>query len=259
MNNIKYHNYSHYKLPITMDPLKFGKLLDQTNNKFIMQLNTKNIAVINQYDKENFIKIFKNGDLVLEFTDTFISDNSFSRFIRDTKFTFINERLAKTEILSVNGLFTIYLTANNTPLSFTFEPNQNTHPIIYYKYYLKAWFWDIKSWNLVDWIIAIYLNSIIFTLIILLPIFVLNILWFLTKDLEIWGFLFEIFINERFLDNITYSIVCTYPLNKATKGNIVKLRRSLNRNAWEEYKISLNNKIFTKKLFENLIKNSETK
>lgn len=140
-----------------------------------------------------------------------------------------------------------------TPLSFTFEPNQNTHPIIYYKYYLKAWFWDIKSWNLVDWIIAIYLNSIIFTLIILLPIFVLNILWFLTKDLEIWGFLFEIFINERFLDNITYSIVCTYPLNKATKGNIVKLRRSLNRNAWEEYKISLNNKIFTKKLFENLI------
>jgi hypothetical protein len=93
--------YSHYKLPITMEPLKFGKLLDQSNNKFIIQLNTKNIAIINNYDNENFVRIFKNGDLVLEFRDTFIADNSFSRLIRDTKFTFVNERLAKTEILNV--------------------------------------------------------------------------------------------------------------------------------------------------------------
>jgi hypothetical protein len=84
-----------------MEPLKFGKLLDQSNNKFIIQLNTKNIAIINNYDNENFVRIFKNGDLVLEFRDTFIADNSFSRLIRDTKFTFVNERLAKTEILNV--------------------------------------------------------------------------------------------------------------------------------------------------------------
>ena len=96
----KFQIYSHYKLPITMDPLKFGKLLDQTNNKFIIQLTTKNVAVINHYEKENFIKIYRNGDWVLEFRDTFIADNSFKRFIRDTKFTFVNERLAKTEILN---------------------------------------------------------------------------------------------------------------------------------------------------------------
>jgi hypothetical protein len=58
----KFQIYSHYKLPITMDPLKFGKLLDQTNNKFIIQLTTKNVAVINHYEKENFIKIYRNGD-----------------------------------------------------------------------------------------------------------------------------------------------------------------------------------------------------
>ena len=96
----KFQIYSHYKLPITMDPLKFGKLLDQTNNKFIIQLTTKNVAVINHYEKENFIKIYRNGDWVLEFRDTFIADNSFKRFIRDTKFTFVNERLAKTEIFN---------------------------------------------------------------------------------------------------------------------------------------------------------------
>jgi len=71
---IKYQIYSHYKLPITMDPLKYGKLLDQTNNKFIIQLTTKNVAVITHYEKENFIRIFKNGDLVLEFRDKFINE-----------------------------------------------------------------------------------------------------------------------------------------------------------------------------------------
>lgn len=95
--------YSHYKLPITMDPLKYGKLLDQNNNKFIIQLSTKNIAIINQYDKENFVRIFKNGDLVLEYRDTFISDRSFSRFIHDTKFIFENDRLILTQIMNALG------------------------------------------------------------------------------------------------------------------------------------------------------------
>jgi hypothetical protein len=56
-----------------MDPLKFGKLLDQTNNKFVIQLTKKNVAVINQYEKENFVIIFKNGDLALEFRDKFLN------------------------------------------------------------------------------------------------------------------------------------------------------------------------------------------
>jgi hypothetical protein len=69
-----------------MDPLKYGKLLDQTNNKFIMQLTTKNVAVINHYETENFIRIFKNGDLVLEFRDKFINENSFIRTLNDKIF-----------------------------------------------------------------------------------------------------------------------------------------------------------------------------
>jgi hypothetical protein len=132
---IKTQIYSHYKLPITMNPLKFGKLLDQTNNKFIVQLTTRNVAVINQYDKENFIKFFKNGDLVLEFRDKFISDNSFSRLIGDTKFTFINERIARTEVIVSQGLITIYSDTNsiiskNNPL---YKTNMNLfHKLIYY-------------------------------------------------------------------------------------------------------------------------------
>jgi hypothetical protein len=85
---MKYQNYKHYQLPITMDPLNYGKLLEQIGNKYIIQLTTKNIAVITQYDKENFIKIFKNGDLVLEFRDKFLQENTFIRTINNTRFTF---------------------------------------------------------------------------------------------------------------------------------------------------------------------------
>jgi uncharacterized ubiquitin-like protein YukD len=99
-----------------MDPLKYGKLLDQTNNKFIIQLTTKNVAVITHYEKENFIRIFKNGDLVLEFRDKFINENSFIRTLNDTKFLFENDKLISTQILSALGAFTIFNSDNINPL-----------------------------------------------------------------------------------------------------------------------------------------------
>jgi hypothetical protein len=88
----KFQIYSHYKLPISKDPLKYGKLILQTNNIFIVQLITKNVAVIEQFEKENFIKIFKNGDLVLEFKDKFTNDTSFIRYINDKRFFFFNSK-----------------------------------------------------------------------------------------------------------------------------------------------------------------------
>jgi len=111
----KFQIYSHYKLPITTDPLKFGKLIDQTNNKFIIQLTTKNVAVINHYEKENFVRIFKNGDLILEFKDKLINENSFIRTLNDTRFLFENDKLVSTQILNASGLITIF-DNNNYPL-----------------------------------------------------------------------------------------------------------------------------------------------
>ena len=113
----KFQIYSHYKLPITMDPLKYGKLLDQTNNKFIIQLTTKNIAIITQLEKQNYIRIFKNGDLVLEFKDKSTNETSFTRYINDTRFYFENDKLISTQILSAQGWVTSALSLNNiTPL-----------------------------------------------------------------------------------------------------------------------------------------------
>jgi DNA polymerase type B, organellar and viral len=204
-----------------MEPLKFGKLLDQTNNKFIIQLTTKNIAVINHYDKENFIRIFKNGDLVLEFRDKFISDNSFIRTINDTKFLFENDKLISTQIINASGSITIF---NNTPLyedtnALQLKQDSNFRNSIF-KWLENTYIFKYKKAEL----------FILFELFLIFSIFIIC---------------FVIFPE---VDSVNTSLAVF------SKGNIIKLRRTLNRNAWDEYKISLNNKIFTKNLFENLIK-----
>lgn len=100
-NNLNFQNYSHYKLPITFNPLNYGKLFEQIGSKFILQLITRNIVIINQTDNTNFVKLYRNGDLMLEWKDIKISETSFTRILFDQKFTFENDRLISTEILSV--------------------------------------------------------------------------------------------------------------------------------------------------------------
>lgn len=106
MNNIKYQNYSHYKLPITMDPLKYGKLIEQIDNKFIITLTTPtNIAVITKINNENFVKIFRKGELMFEYKEFKISDIRFIRTIQDQRYTFENNKLISvTTEKSINRL-----------------------------------------------------------------------------------------------------------------------------------------------------------
>ena len=106
--NLKYQNYSHYKLPITMEPLKFGKLLEQIGNKYIIQLNTTNVVVISQKQNENFVKFFRKGELMFEFKDVRKSDISFIRTISDQRYTFEKNKLISTEILSTSSNVFIY-------------------------------------------------------------------------------------------------------------------------------------------------------
>lgn len=35
----KFQNYLHYKLPITINPLEYGKLIEQIDNKYFIQIN----------------------------------------------------------------------------------------------------------------------------------------------------------------------------------------------------------------------------
>jgi hypothetical protein len=90
---LKYQNYKHYKLPITMEPLKYGHLLYQNNNIYILQFNRTNVTIITQDGLNNHIKFFKEGNLIYEYKDFKLSHNSFVRSVENRKFTFENGNL----------------------------------------------------------------------------------------------------------------------------------------------------------------------
>jgi hypothetical protein len=105
---MKYQNYLHYKLPITMIPTEYGKVIEQFDNKYIIQLNTSNVLVVKEINNENFVKFFRKGELIFEFKDFKKSEFSFIRTIEDQRYTFENSRLISTEIISVHGNILIH-------------------------------------------------------------------------------------------------------------------------------------------------------
>jgi hypothetical protein len=107
---MKYQKYSHYLLPIAINPLSYGKLIEQFGDKYIIQLNTSNILVIKVSNNENFIRFFRKGDLMIEFTDKKISDIKFTRTISDQRFTFEKNKLISTEILGLGNPIKIFTT-----------------------------------------------------------------------------------------------------------------------------------------------------
>ena len=94
---LNYQNYKHYKLPITINPLEYGKLIYQYNNIYIIQINRTNIALVKQVENINHIKLYKEGDLMFEFKDIKTADNIFIRSLDKKRFTFENNKLVSTE------------------------------------------------------------------------------------------------------------------------------------------------------------------
>jgi hypothetical protein len=91
-----------------MNPLEYGKLIEQIGNKYIVQIYTNNVFIIHQYDDKNFIKLFRKGELMFEYIDVKKSDRSFIRTISDLRYTFENNKLISTEILNASGNVFIY-------------------------------------------------------------------------------------------------------------------------------------------------------
>jgi hypothetical protein len=105
---IKFQNYLHYKLPITTNPSDYGKVITKIDNIYFIQLNTSNILILKEVENENFIKLFRKGELIFEFKDFRIDESTFTRIILNQKYTFKNGRLISTEILSTAGNIKIY-------------------------------------------------------------------------------------------------------------------------------------------------------
>ena len=97
MTNLKYQNYKHYKLPITLNPLDYGKLILNIGKQFVIQVNRTNMVLITQLDNFNQVKLFKEGDFIFEYKDIKINDDKFIRSLNNNKFTFENHILTLVE------------------------------------------------------------------------------------------------------------------------------------------------------------------
>jgi len=97
--NIQCHNYQHHKLPITMNPLEYGKLIDKFGDTYIVSVNPKNIASITQLENSNEVKFYKSAELTYEWIDKWIDSNTFSRTLGRKEWIFKNNEqiLFKTE------------------------------------------------------------------------------------------------------------------------------------------------------------------
>lgn len=100
--DVKYQNYYHFKFPITMDPLKYGKLIHKMDNTYIIQLINENIAIIDIEDKMNKVKLIKSGELKYEWIDRYIDDSTFIREIANKKYTFVNGELKLLTVEKTN-------------------------------------------------------------------------------------------------------------------------------------------------------------
>jgi hypothetical protein len=90
-----YQNYKHYKLPITINPLEYGKLIRKIDelNLFIIQITRTNIVLLTQKGLTNHVKVYKEGDFRFEYSDYKLSHNSFTRTINSIRFTFRDRKL----------------------------------------------------------------------------------------------------------------------------------------------------------------------
>jgi hypothetical protein len=81
-----------------MDPLKYGKLLDKIGNKYFIQINNKNVAIITQLEYQNEVKFFKSGELTYEYIDRIINETSFVRILGKKEFIFNNNEFLTIDI-----------------------------------------------------------------------------------------------------------------------------------------------------------------
>jgi DNA polymerase family B len=218
MTNIKYQNYLHFKLPITIKPLEYGKLIEQIGKKYIIQLNTTNVVIINENENENFVKFFRKGELMFEYKDIKKSEYRFVRTIQDQRYTFEKNKLISTEVMSLNGYIFIYPLYEDTN-AITLK---NITP---FKFNIDSIF---------DWID----NSkdplkafLIWELCIILVLYIIFVI-----------------LPDQFL-NIDNNLT----LASMSAGNIIKLRKVVSDHKWEDLEYKVNKHTFSNDLFESLL------
>src|ERR1700760_503040 len=80
-----FQNYKHFKLPITLNPLEYGYVIFQSENHYIVEINTGTIATIHikedKSEKYILVSIHRNKNLLFTYKDILIDNNKIKRII----------------------------------------------------------------------------------------------------------------------------------------------------------------------------------
>ena len=86
--------YYQYKLPIAFDPLDYENVLKLNKYDYIVPLkNDKFIKIKYINNKSTKCSLYFKNQLILEYTDTKINENTFVRKINKNKYTFVKGKL----------------------------------------------------------------------------------------------------------------------------------------------------------------------
>jgi hypothetical protein len=116
--SIKLQTYYNNKLPISFNPLDYGKLINQKDNQFLVQIDNKSFVIINQIDndnnidpaidtkkeklikeKYNLIEFYKNGNLIYKWKDIYINEYTFNREIGKSIYIIENNEIVLHKII----------------------------------------------------------------------------------------------------------------------------------------------------------------
>lgn len=99
-SNVKLHTiFNRYKLPISLEPLDYGRLIykDTINNIFIMKMNKTNTAIIRVEDGGNtvinHVTIERDGLEQVIYKDIKIDNNTFIRQLNSVEYRYTNNEL----------------------------------------------------------------------------------------------------------------------------------------------------------------------
>jgi hypothetical protein len=102
---LNFQVYNNHNIPITYNPLDYGKLVKQVNNMYFVQINEKTLGIITKFDRFNEVEIISGGDVIFKFKDEFINENEFMRTLDNKTFYFENNK----EILFTKTLKTKFI------------------------------------------------------------------------------------------------------------------------------------------------------
>ena len=146
-----FQKYYNKKLPISFNPLDYGKLLRKNDNIYFININKKTTVIIDVIDngkeKYNLVEYYQNGVLIYKWKDTYINDNSFKREIGKSIYTYENNELKLFRVIKSSKPIKSIKTQKNLNEKIITMDLETRNLNSQYVSYLISWYDGINNYS----------------------------------------------------------------------------------------------------------------